>query len=126
AYLTGETHSVDFPTTPGAYQQTSPGGSHVFVTKLNASGTGLIYSTYLAGSGFESGFGVAVDSSGSAYVSGQTDASNFPTTPNAYQMSPGGDSDAFVTKLSTSGTGLIYSTYLGGNGLKSGAGVAGE
>ncbi len=119
AYLTGITGSADFPTTMGAYKTTPPGGGNMFVTKVKADGSGLVYSTYLGGDShdnFEDGYGIAVDSSGDAFITG--DAGNngdFPTTPGAFQPSPsGGYSDGFVTKLSPDGSSLIYSTYLGG------------
>ena len=74
------------------------------------------YSTYLGGSNDDFGFGIAVDAAGNAYVTGRTVSSNFPTT-GAYQTTSGGGQDAFVTKLNPLGTGLLYSTYLGGNSL---------
>ena len=114
AYVTGYTSSSDFPTL-NPYQ-TYQGGSDVFVTKLSNSGDGLIYSTYLGGGQSEWGTGIAVDGSGNAYVTGGTSAPNFPTQ-NPYQGTyQGGSNDAFVTKLSSSGNSLIYSTYLGGGG----------
>ena len=83
----------------------------------------LLYSTYLGGSGIEQGLGIAVDAAGQAYVTGQTDSTNFPTaTP--VQATYGGDYDAFVTKLSASGTSLLYSTYLGGSSQDQGFGIA--
>ena len=88
-----------------------------FVTKLNATGTALVYSTYLGGNGDDYGHGIAVDGSGNAYVTGDTASTNFPTTAGAFQTSyGGGNGDAFVTKLNATGTALVYSTYLGGNG----------
>src|SRR5207253_2321486 len=87
-----------------------------FVTKLNAGGTGLVYSTYLGGNSSDDGYGIAVDSSGDAYVTGFTSSSNFPTTASAFQTGLVGAQDAFVTKLNATGTGLMYSTYLGGSG----------
>jgi len=122
AYITGMTMSTAYPTTPGAYQTTLQGGSYnggdAFVTKLNPDGTALIYSTYLGGTNVEQANGIAIDSSGNAYVAGYTYSSNFPTTPNAFQttISTGGGSDAFVTELNTTGTALVYSTFLGGTG----------
>jgi sugar lactone lactonase YvrE len=118
AYVTGYTGSLDFPTTTGVPQGSSGGAYDAFVTKLNASGCALIYSTYLGGSVDDLGLGIAVDSAGSAYVAGVTASSNFPTTPGAFQttggiLNGGGYSDAFVTKLDPSGA-LVYSTYLGG------------
>jgi hypothetical protein len=126
AYVTGETESTDFPTTPGAFQTTSRGGvgGDAFVSKLNATGTALVYSTYLGGSGSEVGYGIAVDSSGDAYVTGYTDSSDFPITPGAFQTTSAGGPDVFVAKLNGSGTGLVYSTYLGGSGNDQGFGIA--
>jgi hypothetical protein len=111
AYITGKTISTDFPTTPGAMNISSNGYWDVFVTKLNASGTALVYSTYLGSSGYDVGYGIAIDSSGNAYITGGTDSSNFPTTPGAFDTSSNGG--AFVSKLNASGTALVYSTYLG-------------
>jgi hypothetical protein len=117
AYVTGQTYSTNFPTTAGAFQTTLNGVIDAFVTKLNAAGSSLIYSTYLGGSGLETGYGVAVDSSGNAYVAGDTSSSNFPTTLGAFQTTFGGGSDdAFLTKLNVAGSDLVYSTYLGGSG----------
>ena len=116
AYVTGFSESTNFPTTAGAFQTSYGGGYDAFVTKLNATGTALIYSTYLGGSTTDVGQGIAVDGSGNAYVTGTTSSTNFPTTAGAYQTSYGGNSNAFVTKLNATGTALIYSTYLGGNG----------
>jgi len=118
AYVTGVTNG-NFPTTPGAFQTTFSGGPNdAFVAKLNATGSALVYSTYLGGSGNEEGSSIAVDSVGSAYVTGATSSTDFPTTAGAFQMTFGGGSgDAFVTKLNAAGSALLYSTYLGGNGL---------
>jgi hypothetical protein len=118
AYVTGNTRSTDFPTTAGAFQTTFGGGyNDVFVTKLNAIGTALIYSTYLGGVSSDWGQGIAVDGSGNAYVTGYTYSSNFPTTAGAFQTNyRGSNGNAFVTKLNATGTALIYSTYLGGSG----------
>jgi hypothetical protein len=115
AYVTGFTSSLDFPTTPSAYQTSNHGGSYdAFVTKLNSSGTALIYSTYLGGSADEGGLGIALDGDGRAVVTGYTHSPDFPTTTNAAQPLIGGGYDAFVTKLNASGTALVYSTFLGG------------
>ena len=114
AYVVG-TPSTDFPTA-NAFQDTPHGSNEVFVTKLNAAGSALVYSTYLGGSRYDVGFGIAVDSTGSAYVTGFTSSTDFPTA-NAFQgknaSAPFGD-DAFVAKLSPAGSALVYSTYLGG------------
>jgi len=116
AYVTGETGSTDFPTTPGAFQTSYGGGTYdVFVTKLNAAGSALVYSTYLGGSQHDEAFGSAVDASGNTYVTGYTGSGDFPTTPEAFQTSPGVGGDAFVTKLNVAGSALVYSTYLGGD-----------
>ena len=115
AYVTGNTSSTDFPTTAGAAQTTFAGGTDAFVTKLDATGSGLVYSTYLGGSGSDIGHGIAVDGAGSAYVTGITESTDFPTTAGAAQTTLAGVVDAFVTKLNATGSGLIYSTYLGGS-----------
>lgn len=95
----------------------------MFVTKFNPSGNVLVYSTYLGGSGDDWGYSIAVDSSGSAYVTGQTVSTNFPTA-NARQPAIAGLINAFVTKFSPSGNALGYSTYLGGNNFDFGWGIA--
>jgi hypothetical protein len=115
------TESSDFPTL-NPYQ-TDQDTTDVFVTKLSSSGDALIYSTYLGGSNYDLGFGIAVDGSGNAYIlTGETSSSDFPTL-NPYQTYQGGY-DALVTKLSSSGSSLIYSTYLGGGGWDFGGGIA--
>src|SRR6266404_5176357 len=123
AYVTGMTTSTAYPTTPGAYQTTLQGGTYnggdAFVTKLNADGTALVYSTYLGGMNAEQANSIAIDSAGNAYVAGFTSSGNFPTTPGAFQttISTGTSTDAFVTKLNNTGTALVYSTFLGGTGV---------
>ena len=97
--------------------------SDAFVTKINASGSSLVYSTYLGGSNIDSGFGIAVDTSGNAYITGQTWSSDFPTA-NAMYGTNTGRFDAFVTKLDSTGSSLIYSTYLGGGGTDGGNDIA--
>src|SRR3989441_7638904 len=116
AYVVGNTDSTNFPTHSAAFQLTFGGGvQDVFVTKLNPTGSALFYSTYLGGSAFDESFGIALDAVGNAYVTGDTDSTNFPTV-NAVQSVPAGGFDIFVTKLNPTGTGLVYSTYLGGSG----------
>jgi hypothetical protein len=115
AYVSGDTSSVNFPTTAGAFQTTFRGDRDAFVTKLNPTGSGLVYSTYLGGTGQEGATGIAVDASGNAYLTGGTTSADFPTSPGAFQTTFGGGSDAFVTKLNPTGSGLVYSTYLGGS-----------
>jgi len=130
AHVTGRTGSTDFPTTPGAYQTSYGGGIHdAFVTKLDATGSALVYSTYVGGGDNDIGYGIALDGSGSAYVTGTTASDHFPTTSGAFQQSPQGGSgleqDAFVTKLNAAGSApLIYSTYLGGSDDERGLGIA--
>jgi hypothetical protein len=123
AYIGGTAFSSNFPTTSGAFQtsnDTFPGDS-AFVSKINASGSGLVYSTYLDGaSGPSDVSGIAADSAGNAYVTGYVQSRNFPVTSNAFQSSfkgssPGGV-NAFLSKLNPTGSGLLYSTYLGGSG----------
>ena len=135
AYVIGDTQSSDFPIFPatGAFQPTFGGGIDAFVTKLNSTGTAFLYSTYLGGSGDESGAGIALDAADNVYVTGTTVSTNFPTTASAFSQTcgtdgncNGGNSDAFLTELRLSGSGtadLIYSTYLGGEGNDGGGGV---
>jgi endonuclease/exonuclease/phosphatase family metal-dependent hydrolase len=122
AYVTGRTESLDFPT-QNPIQGTNAGGSDVFISKINASGRALIYSTYLGGSNRDGGDGIAVDSKGAAYVTGEADSNDFPIQ-NPIQGSIGGGSDAFITKVNASGRALILSTYLGGSGGDVGLGIA--
>src|SRR5271169_1264164 len=113
AFLTGSTTSSNFPTTVNAFQTTYGGNGDAFVTQLSSLGNNLLYSSYLGGAGADFGQGIAVDSSGNAYVTGSTQSVNFPVV-SAVQPTPGGGSDAFVTEVNFSGTALLYSTYLGG------------
>ncbi len=117
AYITGSNNVPGFAT-PGAFQTSFQGGGNdAFVAKLNATGSALVYSTYLGGSGDDLGYGIAVDALGSAYVAGSTISTNFPITPGAFQTSfQSGRSHCFVTKLNPAGDGLIYSTFLAGTG----------
>ena len=117
AYIAGTTESADFPVTSGAIQTTGAAG-HIdtpFVTKLNKDGTALVYSTFLSGTSSDVAYALAVDGSGNAYVAGLASSLDFPVTPGAFQTTNVGKR-AFVTKLNSTGTALVYSTYLGGNG----------
>jgi hypothetical protein len=122
AYVTGYTYSSDFPITSGAFQKGNQaatlGRATGFVTKLNPSGTGLIYSTYLGGSLLDELTSLSIDSSGDAYISGISFSADFPTTPGVLQTSnksfSGSGFNGVVTKLNPTGSALIYSTYLGG------------
>ena len=125
AYLTGYTWSTNFPTTAGAFDTSIDGFEVAFVTKLNAAGSTLAYSTYLGGVGVRgTGYGIAVDGAGSAYVTGVTDSFTFPTTAGAFDTSYNDNYDAVVTKLNAAGSTLAYSTYLGGFGADLGFGIA--
>jgi hypothetical protein len=121
AYVTGVTQSTNFPLL-NPLQSQLKGYQNAFVTKLDPSGN-LLYSTYLGGNGSDAGNGIAVDSSGRAYVAGQTTSTNFPVL-NALQSTNSGQSDAFVSLLSASGNQLVYSTYLGGSGSDQGQAIA--
>src|SRR2546428_175288 len=124
AYVTGQTLSTNFPTTAGTVQPGFAGTIDAFMTKLNPTGSGLVYSTYLGGDSDDLGNGIAVDATGNAYVTGLTFSTNFPTTPGAFQTTPKFASDAFVVKLNAAGTALVYSTFLGGDGFDQGHGIA--
>jgi hypothetical protein len=122
AYVTGTTN-INFPTTPGVFQPIfGGGGSDAYVFKLNPLGNALVYSTFLGGSDADLGYGIAVDSSGAAYVTSYTSSANFPTTSGAFQPSLQGIYNAFVTKLNADGTELESSTYLGGQWQRPGNG----
>jgi len=131
AYVTGSTGSANFPQVnplnaigSGCSSPSGNGGVDAFVTELNPSGSALVYSTYLGGSGTDAGYGIAVDGSNDAYVTGSTTSANFPTTTDAYTTTNSGGADAFVTKLNAAGNGLLYSTYLGGGSDDTGYGIA--
>ena len=115
AYVVGLTQSNNFPTL-AAFQSVSGGMSDAFITKINAAGSGFVYSTYLGGTVGESARGIAVRN-GTAYIGGTTDSNNFPLVNSLKPASPNFESDAFVTKLHSSGSSLEYSTRLGGTGI---------
>ena len=121
AYVTGNASDSDFPTTPGAYEKSLLDYSDAFVTKLNLTGSALVYSTYLPG--LTTGYGIGVNSSGEAYVVGDNDgnSNDFPTTPGALQTTPPTTgTNGFLTVFNSTGSGLVYSTYLGPTSLTSG------
>ncbi|HEY1754782.1 MAG TPA: SBBP repeat-containing protein [Bryobacteraceae bacterium] len=141
AYVTGYTSSTDFPVTSGAIQSTLAAPYNAFVTKLNPAGTQMVYSTLLGGAGpklsYAEAFGIAVDSGGNAIITGQTQGTSFPVTPNAFQSAPVSGcvqeltyvnvptaGDAFVTKIAPDGKSLVYSTLLGGSCSTFGLAVA--
>jgi len=126
AYVAGTTSSKNYPVTAGAFQSTcggcAGGNPDGFVTKLNPTGSALLYSTYLGGSdGYEHVDAIAVDGSGDAFITGFTCSSDFPTTPGAFQTTYKGSCTLFggnarITKLNPTGTAPVYSTFLGGTG----------
>ena len=122
-YVGGYTSSSNFPLMNPA-QSTAGGSYDVFVSKLSLSGASLLYSTYLGGTGDDFGYGLAVDSSGSAYIAGWTASTNFPTRNVLQPLYGGGTSDAFVARLAPNGNSLLYSTFLGGSGDDEAHGIA--
>jgi len=122
-YVSGYTSSSDFPT-QNALQSSNGGGSDAFVVELNATGSALVFSTYFGGSGQDRAFGLALDVSGSIYVTGDSQSTNFPTTANAFQTANHGQGDAFVFKLAPGGSPLVYATLLGGSGTDQASGIA--
>ena len=127
-FLAGTTESSDFPVTPGAFASTSRGIGEIFVSKFTSAGM-LVYSTYVGGSGYDDAYGLAVDPAGNAYVTGQTDSTDFPIV-NAFQTSNRGGVnerlDAFVVKIDPTGSQLVYSTYLGGTIEDGGRAIAAD
>jgi len=130
AYIAGVTNSSNFPT-KGPEQSTNAGNGDAFVTEVNSTGTALLYSTYIGGSGSDTATAIAV-SAGSAYITGNTTSTNFPntapqsggTTVYPFQTSNAGGADAFVAELNTDGNHLVFSSYLGGSGADFGQGIA--
>ena len=130
AYIAGVTNSSNFPT-KGPGQSTNAGNGDAFVTQVNATGTALLYSTYIGGSGSDTATAIAVRA-GNAFITGNTTSTNFPntapqsggTTVYPFQTTPGGGTDAFVTEINTTGDHLVFSSYLGGSGADFGQGIA--
>ena len=124
AYVTGTTMSTDFPTTPGAHDRVFSGFDDAFVTKLNAAGSDLVYSTYLGGNGGEPKTEIGVDGSGHAVVGGETTSTDLATA-GAFDTTYGGpNADGFVAKLTADGSALSYATYIGGSSTELGKGIA--
>jgi hypothetical protein len=121
AYVTGATYGA--PPLKNALQANAGGGGDAFVTKLNAAGSALVYSTYLGGSGQDNATDIAIDGSGDVYVTGDTVSTNFPTTPGSLQPGLGAE-EAFVSELNPTGSALVYSTYLGGGDEDEADGIA--
>jgi hypothetical protein len=124
-YMVGTTDSVDFPTT-SPFQAVNAGGQDVFITKINADGLAMAYSTYLGGTASDTASGVAIDSGGNAYLAGITQSTDFPTASpfQGSHASDSGNSDAFITTINAAGSAKIYSTYLGGSVGDSAHGIA--
>jgi hypothetical protein len=126
AYVVGETTAADYPTTDRAWDRNLQSNRKAFVTKLNATGSSLVYSTFLGGTSqydagsANRGYSIAVDGSGNAWVTGVTVSDNFPTTTGAFQTALNGYGDGFVTQLNANGSELLYSSYLGGTGVSYG------
>jgi Bacterial Ig-like domain (group 3)/Bacterial Ig domain/Beta-propeller repeat len=118
-FVTGKTASANFPVTAGAFQTrwkaTGIGSANAFVSKLNATGSALIYSTYVGGSTDDKASAIAIDATGNAYITGVAASADFPTTAGALHTTLGGDKDAFVSKLNATGSSLVFSTLLGGS-----------
>ncbi|HSF19804.1 MAG TPA: SBBP repeat-containing protein [Vicinamibacteria bacterium] len=122
SYITGNTASTDFPTQNPFQPSNATGGTDAFVTKIDGQGNAFVYSTYLGGSSAEEPSSIAVDAHGSAYVTGSTSSSDFPTM-NALQPTKSGGGDVFLTKFNSTGSVLVFSTYLGGTQTDSATGV---
>ena len=118
----GTTFSTDFPTT-NPFQGAKGAQQDAFVAKINPTGTAWVYSTYLGGNNVDEGNAIAVDASGSAYVTGYTASTNFPLS-SPFRGSNTASVDAFVTKLNPAGSALVYSTYLGGSATDYGTAIA--
>ena len=125
AHIAGRTeYSIDFPTTPGAFDPSYNGNYDIYVVRLSSDGSNLIYSTFIGGSNYEEASAITVDSNGDAYVIGSSYSPDFPTTPTAYDTTHNGDSDVISFKLNNSGTTLLQSTFIGGTLKDTGDGVA--
>ena len=116
AYVTGSTGSYNFPVTSGAYQSTIKGLGNAFVSKINPTGSNLLYSTFIGGSDYDYSYSIALDSSNNVYIAGGTSSLDYPITTQVFQANHKGKNDSFLTKINSSGANLIYSTFLGGSG----------
>jgi hypothetical protein len=122
-YIAGSTLSPNFPTTSGVLQSTYDGNGDAFLTELNPTGSSLVYSTYLGGSGADSATAMALDGAGNVFLTGSTTSTDFPTV-NPLQLANAGNSDAFVAEVNPTGSALLYSTYLGGSNNDYGTAIA--
>lgn len=124
AFVTGSASSSDFPTTEGVYQKELKGATNIFLTKVNAAGSGLLFSTLLGGSGQDYGYGAAVNAAGNAYLTGYSYSADFPTTKDAFQRTLQGTPNAVMVEFNAKGSALLYSSYLGGKTFDFGYGIA--
>lgn len=127
SYITGITESANYDITSGVFQNTNAGGGDIFITKVNSSGTALLYSTYIGGTALEDANDIVIDGSGNAYITGYAVSTNYDITAGAYQTTFGGAfffGDAIVTKINSTGSALVFSTYLGGSDDDFGQGIA--
>jgi hypothetical protein len=125
AYVVGDATSTNFPTSASGFQKTYHGGQDAFVAKLSSTGASLVYSTYIGGGNLDHGAAIAVDASGTTYITGSTSSTDFPMA-SAFQGANGGGQNAFITRLSAAGTSLLFSTFLGGSGGRTGYPEAGQ
>jgi hypothetical protein len=123
-YVTGITSSHDFPTTPGAFDEYTDASQDGFVSKINTTEGSLVFSTYLGGGGIENCYDIVIDNNKNIYITGNSESSDFPTTDGAFNQDCTGDLDVFVTKLSSDGSSLLYSTFIGGSKKEFGYGIA--
>ena len=120
-FIVGETSSADFPTTPGAFDPTFNGSGDIFVTKLSADGSSLLFSTFVGGSGFDTPAAIVLDANGNVLIAGNTRSPRFPTTPDVFDLTFNEGNDVFVMKLSADGSRVLFSTFVGDVGEGGGA-----
>ncbi len=124
AYITGDTSSPDFPTTPSCFNDSHSGEYDVFVCKLNQDGSDLVYSTFVGGEEYDGACGIALDSGNNVYITGNTHSLEFPTTSGCFDDSGDEWGETYVFKLNQDGSDLVYSTFVGGSENDYGWGVA--
>ncbi|HPS22836.1 MAG TPA: PKD domain-containing protein, partial [Methanoregulaceae archaeon] len=123
AFITGSTESKSFPVNHGSQNTALAGNADAFIVKVNSPGTQFSYSGYYGGTLNDIGYGIDVDGTGAAYITGETFSNNFPLK-GAFQSKLGGWSDAFITKVDTAEDAIVYSTYLGGTAKDAGRAIA--
>lgn len=117
-HVTGDTLSLDFPITAGAFDATANGQNDVFITKIVGIGNAILYSTYVGGSANDYGHGIVVDADGNSFVAGGTESANFPVSAGAFSTTLKGFTDMFVVKLASDGSAIAWASYLGGSGVE--------